>query len=213
MRALISAAQRPDYPATIVLVLANRPTAQGLVFARECNIATAVIDHTIYRQRADFERAMQMMLALHRVELICLAGFMRILSEGFVRAWHGRMVNIHPALLPAYKGLHTHERALHDGVRVHGCTAHFVISDIDSGPIIAQAAVPVCDGDTPASLAARVIAQEHIIYPLALDLVASGRVEIAGNRAKILAPLREPAALIVPSLADTTVAAARSSPS
>ena len=128
---------------------------------------------------------MQILLDLHRIELICLAGFMRLLTPGFVRAWEGRLLNIHPALLPAYRGLHTHERALADGVKIHGCTVHFVVPEMDEGPIIAQAAVAVLDDDTPETLAARVLAQEHVIYPAALAAVATGRVHVAGNRTRL----------------------------
>ena len=131
---------------------------------------------------------MQILLDLHRIELICLAGFMRLLTPGFVRAWEGRLLNIHPALLPAYRGLHTHERALADGVKIHGCTVHFVVPEMDEGPIIAQAAVAVLDDDTPDTLAARVLAQEHVIYPAALAAVATGRVHVAGNRTRLDAP-------------------------
>ncbi len=198
MRALIEAARRPSYPAEIALVLANRREAEGLDYARDHGIATAVIDHKIYAGREAFEGSMQAMLAAHRIELLCLAGFMRLLTASFVASWQGRMINIHPALLPAYRGLDTHVRALQDGVKIHGCTVHFVVAAMDEGPIIAQAAVAVRDDDSPETLSARVLQHEHRLYPLALELVASGQVEVTGNRVRILAPTIEPAVLFVP---------------
>lgn len=182
MASLVAAARHRDYPAEIALVLSNRPEAQGLETARQCNIATAAVDHKIYAGREAFEAVLQQMLDAHRIDIVCLAGFMRLLTPAFAQRWWGRMINIHPALLPSYKGLRTHERALADGVKIHGCTVHFVAPEMDSGPIIAQAAVPVLDADTPATLGARVLAQEHVIYPRALEMVAAGRVRIDGNR-------------------------------
>lgn len=199
MRALIEAARSPDYPAEIVLVLSNRADAQGLAFAKERGIATAVIDHKIYAGREEFEKSMQILLDLHRIEILCLAGFMRVLTPAFVQHWEGRLINIHPSLLPAYRGLDTHRRALADGVKIHGCTVHFVVPALDEGPIIAQAAVPVLDEDTAETLAARVLEQEHIIYPAALAALASGACEIRGNHVACRAspapysPLRVPA--------------------
>jgi phosphoribosylglycinamide formyltransferase-1 len=197
MRALIERARDPSYPAEIILVLSNRPDAQGLAFAEENDIVCAVVDHKAYVSREEFERAMQAELESHRVELICLAGFMRLLSPWFVQNWQWRILNIHPALLPAYRGLHTHERALADGVKIHGCTVHFVVAAVDEGPIIAQAAVPVLDSDTPETLAARVLAQEHKIYPAALAQLAEGRLRIEGNRVLLGEPAIEPAPLRV----------------
>ena len=182
MVSLIAAARHQPFPAEIALVLSNRPDAPGLDYARENRIATAAVDHKIYAGREAFEAVLQTMLDTHRIELVCLAGFMRLLTANFTQRWQGRMLNIHPALLPAYKGLHTHERAIADGVKIHGCTVHFVVPEMDSGPIIAQAAVPVLDSDTPVTLGARVLAQEHVIYPRALECVASGRVKIDGHR-------------------------------
>lgn len=182
MRALIEKAREPSFPAEIALVLSNRPDAPGLAFAKENGVATAAVDHKIYAGREEFERSMQIMLDLHRIEYICLAGFMRMLTPWFVGQWSGRLLNIHPALLPAYRGLNTHARALADGVKIHGCTVHFVVPAVDEGPIIAQAAVPVLDSDTPDTLAARVLAQEHIIYAAALECVASERLHVEGNR-------------------------------
>lgn len=183
MTALIEAAQDLDYPAEIVLVVSNRPNAAGLAAAKAAGIATEVVDHKDHGQdRAGFERALQAALERHRIELVCLAGFMRLLTAGFVAQWDGRMLNIHPALLPAFKGLDTHKRALQAGVKIHGASVHFVVPEMDSGPIIAQGAVAVKDGDTEATLAARVLAVEHRIYPLALALVAQGRVSITDGR-------------------------------
>jgi phosphoribosylglycinamide formyltransferase-1 len=198
MRALIEAARVPTFPAEIVLVLSNRPDAAGLGFAKENGIATAVVDHKIHAGREDFERSMQIMLELHRIDYICLAGFMRMLTPWFVGQWEGRMLNIHPALLPAYRGLHTHERALADGVKIHGCTVHFVVPAVDEGPIIAQAAVPVLDSDTPDTLARRVLNEEHILYPAALARLASGKVWIEGNRVFTGDPHKEVPPLRVP---------------
>jgi len=176
MQSLVAAAQTPDYPAEIVLVVSNNPQAGGLAFAQEHGIATASFDHKAYKSRAEFEAAIQAVLTAHNIELIALAGFMRLLTAEFVNAWSGRMINIHPALLPAYKGLHTHERALNDGAREHGCTVHFVVPAMDEGEIILQRAVPVLAGDTPETLAARVLVEEHIAYPEALAMVAASLV-------------------------------------
>jgi len=175
MASLIEAAKTPDYPAEIALVLSNRPDAQGLAHARAAGIATAVVDHTRFgKDREAFERALQAVLEAHRIELVCLAGFMRLLTPWLVTQWEGRMLNIHPALLPAFKGLNTHARVLAAGAKTHGATVHLVVPEMDSGPIIAQGEVPVLAGDTPDTLAARVLAVEHRIYPQALRRVAEG---------------------------------------
>ena len=176
MRALAEAARASDYPAEIALVLSNRPDAEGLAYAKQHGIATAAVDHKIYAGRDDFEAVLQRLLDLHRINLICLAGFMRLLTPTFVTRWSGRMINIHPSLLPTYRGLDTHARVLADGATEHGCTVHFVALEVDTGPIIAQARVPVHPDDDAATLAARVSEQEHRIYPQALKLVASSRV-------------------------------------
>jgi phosphoribosylglycinamide formyltransferase-1 len=174
MASLIAAAKDDSYPAEIALVVSNRPDAAGLARAKGQGIATAVVDHTRYgKDREAFEHALQDVLIAHRIELVCLAGFMRLLTPWFVEQWQGRMLNIHPALLPAFKGLQTHERALAAGMKTHGATVHFVSPEMDSGEIIVQAEVPVLDGDTPETLAARVLEAEHRIYPLALKKVAS----------------------------------------
>jgi phosphoribosylglycinamide formyltransferase 1 len=182
MTALIEAAKAADYPAAIVLVASNRPDAAGLERARAENIPTVVVDHRSFGDdREAFERALDAELRRHRVDLICLAGFMRLFTPTFVERWTGRMLNIHPALLPQFKGLHTHRRALAAGVREHGATVHFVVPEMDAGPIIAQDAVPVREGDTEDSLAQRVLAIEHRLYPEALRLVAEGRVSAAAE--------------------------------
>jgi phosphoribosylglycinamide formyltransferase-1 len=175
MQALVAAASDPAYPVEIVLVLSNKPNAAGLAFASDHKIATAVIDHRTFDGRQEFEVALDAELVRHDVELVCLAGFMRVLTEWFINRWTGRLINIHPALLPSFKGLHTHERALAEGVKIHGCTVHHVVPDVDAGPIIAQAAVPVLDDDTPDSLGARVLEAEHQLYPMALALLVSGQ--------------------------------------
>lgn len=205
MASLIAAAKHPHYPADISLVLSNVPDAPGLATAASHNIATAAVDHKIYAGREAFEAVLQKMLEAHRIDFICLAGFMRLLTPGFTESWKGRMINIHPALLPSYKGLHTHERALADGVKIHGCTVHYVVPEMDAGPIIAQAAVAVLDDDTPQTLGARVLEQEHVIYPRALALAASGKVRVEGN-CVVGASNRAGEALVVPVMA-TDIAA------
>jgi phosphoribosylglycinamide formyltransferase-1 len=182
MVALIEAAKDPAYPAEIVVVVSNDPAAEGLQRAAAAGIRTATVDHKSFgKDREAFERALQAELEAHRVELICLAGFMRLLTPWFVRQWDRRLLNIHPALLPAFKGLDTHARALAAGAKEHGATVHFVVPEMDSGPVIAQAAVPVEPGDTEATLAARVLAVEHRIYPEALKMVAEGRAAMPGR--------------------------------
>lgn len=199
MGALIEAARRPDYPAQIALVLSNRPEAPGLARAGEAKLATAVIDHRPFgADREAFERAMHGVLGENAIELVCLAGFMRVLTPWLVRQWEGRMLNIHPALLPSFKGLHTHERALQAGVRIHGASVHFVTAEMDSGPIIAQGAVPVYDDDTADTLAQRVLGIEHRIYPMALRLVCEGRVRMQEGRCLIEGLPKSEARLCVP---------------
>jgi formyltetrahydrofolate-dependent phosphoribosylglycinamide formyltransferase len=184
--ALHQASLAADYPARIALVLSNRPDAGGLEHARAAGLDTEVIDHREYRgAREKFDAALDARLRAAGVELVALAGFMRLLTEGFVTAWQDRLINIHPSLLPAFPGLHTHARALAAGVTLHGCTVHLVRAEMDCGPIIAQAAVPVLPDDTEDTLAARVLAQEHVLYPFALGLLASGKVRVAGARAVV----------------------------
>jgi phosphoribosylglycinamide formyltransferase-1 len=179
MAALIEAAKDKDYPAEIALVLSNRADAGGLLVAHAAGVTTEVVEHTQFgKDRASFERAVQTALEKHRIEIVCLAGFMRLLTAEFVGRWQGRMLNIHPALLPAFKGLDTHKRAIESNAKVHGATVHFVVPEMDSGPIIAQGAVNVQPGDTEEALALRVLKVEHRIYPLALKLVAEGRVQV-----------------------------------
>jgi len=186
MAALIEAAKDKNYPAEIALVVSNKPDAGGLVTARTAGIATEVVDHARYgKDRAAFERALQAALEKHRIEIVCLAGFMRLLTPWFVGQWQNRLLNIHPALLPAFKGLDTHKRALEAGVKMHGATVHFVVREMDSGPIIAQGAVAVLPDDTEDKLAARVLAVEHRIYPLALKLLAEGRIRVENGRCLI----------------------------
>ncbi len=182
MQALIKAAQDPAYPAEIVVVISNRPEAPGIDFARAQNIATEIVDHKSHPSREAFDQALDAALKRHHVEFVACAGFMRIMSEGLVASWRDRMINIHPSLLPAYKGLHSHERALADGAKRHGCTVHLVRSDVDTGPIIAQATVPVLKSDTAETLAARVLDAEHKIYPRALALLASGAFRVEGDK-------------------------------
>ena len=183
MSALISAAMDPAYPADISLVLSNRPDAKGLERAAEFDITTAVVDHQDYSgDREAFEQAIQTVLEDQKIELVVLAGFMRVLTPFLVGRWQGRMINIHPSLLPSFKGLNTHERALDTGVKLHGASVHFVSAELDDGPIILQGAVPVLDDDTPDSLAARVLKVEHEIYPKALAMVANGSVKISGHK-------------------------------
>jgi len=200
MAALIEAARNPTYPAEIALVVSNRPGAGGLITARDAGIASAVVDHkTFAKDRAAFEHALQALLVEHGIEMVCLAGFMRLLTADFVGRWQQRMLNIHPALLPAFKGLDTHKRALQAGVKLHGATVHFVVPEMDSGPIIAQGAVAVRDGDTEAVLAARVLAVEHRIYPLALRLVAEGRVTVEAGRCIVKGAVAPDGAFIAPA--------------
>ena len=201
MAALVAAAQAADFPAEIALVLSNRPDAEGLAAARAAGIAAAVVDHVPFgKDRAAFERALQRELAAHRIELICLAGFMRLFTPDFVNQWQGRMLNIHPALLPAIKGLDTHARALAAGVKIHGATVHFVVPEMDAGPIIAQGALAVHEDDTAETLAARVLAIEHKIYPLALRLLAEGRVRAEDGRCRIDGVPASDRILLAPSI-------------
>lgn len=178
MMALVEAARTPDYPAEIVTIISSRPDAPGLAWAKAQGLAVRAIDHKAYASREAFDAAVHAALTEARAELIALAGFMRIQSAGFVQKWQGRQLNIHPSLLPLFKGLHPYKQALEAGVKISGCTVHFVTEEMDSGPIIAQAAVPVLDGDTPDALAARILGAEHKLYPHALALVASGQARM-----------------------------------
>ena len=179
MAALIEAAKDPAYPAEVSLVLSNVPDAGGLEVAKASRVPTQVVDHKPFgKDRAAFERALQAVLEKHEIEIVCLAGFMRILTGDFVGKWQGRMLNIHPALLPHFKGLDTHRRALEAKAKQHGATVHFVMPEMDSGPIILQEAVEVRPDDTEATLAARVLAVEHRIYPQALKMLAEGHCRL-----------------------------------
>jgi phosphoribosylglycinamide formyltransferase-1 len=182
MVSLIEAARDPGFPGEIALVLSNRPDAGGLERARQAGIEALAVDHKAYSTREGFEQALDAALRERDIGFICLAGFMRVLTDWFVERWAGRMINIHPSLLPLFRGTHTHRRALEEGVLVHGCTVHFVVPELDAGPIVAQAAVPVIPGDTEDSLAARVLAQEHALYPQALRMICSGQARLDGGR-------------------------------
>ena len=200
MAALIEATKDKAYPAEIALVVSNKADAGGLATACAAGIATEVVDHAQYgKDRAGFERALQTLLEKYRIDLVCLAGFMRLLTPWFVGQWQNRMLNIHPALLPAFKGLDTHKRALEAGAQIHGATVHFVVPEMDSGPIIVQGAVAVQPDDNEATLSKRVLAVEHRIYPLALKLVAAGHVSVEHGRCLIDGKPVPDAADLVPS--------------
>jgi len=184
MAALIEAAKTDDYPAEIALVVSNRADAAGLPHARDQGVATALVDHRKFGEdREAFERALDEILRANRIDIVCLAGFMRVLTPWFVARWSGRLLNIHPALLPHFKGLDTHRRAIAAGAKRHGATVHFVVVEIDAGPIIAQEAIDVRDDDTEAALAERVLEVEHRLYPRALREVAAGRTKLTASRA------------------------------
>ena len=185
LQALIDDCARTDSGSEIVLVLSNRADAFGLTRAARAGLPHRVIDHRVHDTRAAFEQALSDALEASGVELVCLAGFMRVLTAEFVDRWRDRLINIHPSLLPAFKGLDTHARAIEAGVRIAGCTVHYVRPEVDSGPIIVQAAVPVLPDDTAESLAARVLCEEHRCLPLAVRLIAAGRVSVAGERCVI----------------------------
>jgi phosphoribosylglycinamide formyltransferase 1 len=200
LQALIDACADPAFPAEIQLVISNEPTAPGLARAERAGISTRVIPHKEFPDRPSFDAVVERALEDSSIALVCLAGFMRIFSDGFVVRWRDRMINIHPSLLPAFKGLEVHERVIAAGVRFTGCTVHFVRPAMDEGPIIVQAAVAVLPGDDAARLAERVLAEEHRIYPLALRLIAEGRVHVANERAVIDgAAAPTPTALVNPA--------------
>jgi len=198
MESLLQAVADGVLPVRVAAVLANRPDAKGLATAAAAGVATRVVDHKLYSSREAFDAALAAAIDSFAPDLVVLAGFMRILSDGFVAHFAGRLINIHPSLLPSFPGLHTHQRALDEGVRVHGCTVHFVTPALDHGPIIAQAAVPVVDGDDPARLAARVLAQEHRVYPLAVRWFAEGRLQLTDGKVVCAAPQDGDSALISP---------------
>lgn len=199
MASLLAAAATGELsPARIVAVIANRPDAAGLHAAAAHSVPTVVVDHRQFAGRDAFDNALREAIDAFAPDLVLLAGFMRILGESFVRHYHGRLLNIHPSLLPSFPGLHTHRRALAEGVRIHGCTVHFVTPDLDHGPVVAQAAVPVLDDDDETTLAARVLAQEHRIYPLAVRWFAEGRLRVEDGRVRLAASQGSDAALIAP---------------
>lgn len=200
LQVLLDAGAAPDFPAEIALVVSNRAEAAGLRRAAAAGVPTQVLSHRDFSDRAAFDAALSHAFEAAGIELICLAGFMRLLTPGFVAHWRDRLINIHPSLLPLFPGLDTHARALAAGVKVHGCTVHFVRAEMDTGPIIGQAAVPVRPGDTPERLAARVLEMEHRLYPHCLRLVAEGQVCVAGDVAEIDDPgVDAPAGLINPA--------------
>ena len=188
LRALLDACAETGFPAEIVLVVSNKPDAGGLAHAEAAGLPAVVVDHRDFSDKASFEAAMETELHRTGAELVCLAGFMRLLTPGFVERWRDRLINIHPSLLPAFKGLDTHARAIAAGVRISGCTVHYVRSEMDTGPIILQVVVPVLNGDDADALAARVLAAEHRCYPAALRLIAEGRVQVDGERVIIDGP-------------------------
>lgn len=199
MEALIAERDGGRLPVDIAAVISNRPAAQGLETAAAAGIATRCLDHKAYAGRDEFDAALASCIDEFAPDLVILAGFMRILTPDFVRRYEGRLLNIHPSLLPSFPGLHTHQRALDEGVRIHGCTVHFVTAELDHGPVVIQAAVPVVDGDDEASLAARVLRQEHRIYPQAVRWLAEGRARLVDGRVVCDAPLIDDAVLIAPS--------------
>ncbi len=199
LQSLIDAQTNGLLGAEIGIVISNVPEVQGLDRAAAAGIPTTVINHKDFDGREPFEDALDEELVSYGIELVCLAGFMRLLTGGFVNRWTDRLINIHPSLLPSFKGLHTHERALEAGVRFGGCTVHFVRAEMDAGPIIVQAAVPILSDDTPDTLADRVLSEEHKIYPLAVKMIAEGRVEVVDNTVKIKDAGIPGASLINPS--------------
>jgi phosphoribosylglycinamide formyltransferase 1 len=200
LQALIDACAKDDFSAEIVRVISNNESAFGLERAQAAGLSTVVIDHRDFKNRFYFEKALNDDLEEYGTELICLAGFMRLLTGSFVDCWRDRLINIHPSLLPAFKGLDTHQRTIDDGVRIAGCTVHFVRADMDSGPIIVQAAVPVLPGDDESALSARILEQEHVIFPLALNLIATGCVQVIDEIVMIDGESAHPGALVSPQL-------------
>jgi len=184
----------------VVAVISNRPDAKGLVFARECGIPALALDHKVFADRAAFDQALAAQIDAYAPDLVVLAGYMRILSDEFVRHYDGRMLNIHPSLLPSFAGLHTHRRALETGVKVHGATVHFVTPALDTGPIVVQAIVPVAAEDDEASLAAKVLVQEHKIYPQAIRWFVEGRLSVRGNTVVVAGAPEDAASWVVPAL-------------
>jgi phosphoribosylglycinamide formyltransferase-1 len=180
LQALIEAASAPDYPAEIALVISNKPQAEGLKRATAAGIHQTVLDHNDFKTREDFDAALDEELRMRQIDFVCLAGFMRILTGQFVRDWRGRIINIHPSLLPGFRGLHAHERMIDAGVKIAGCTVHFVSPELDAGPIIGQAALTVSPDDTPQSLAARILELEHKLYPACVKLIVQNKARLSG---------------------------------
>ncbi|WP_371323115.1 phosphoribosylglycinamide formyltransferase [Dechloromonas sp. ZY10] len=201
MEAMLAARAAGQLPVEIAAVISNRPDAKGLETAANAGIATRSLDHKAYASREDFDHALAACIDEFSPDLVVLAGFMRILTPDFVRHYEGRLLNIHPSLLPSFPGLHTHQRALDEGVRIHGCTVHFVTAELDHGPVVIQAAVPVLDSDDESTLAARVLRQEHSIYPQAVRWFAEGRLRLEGGKVRLAAELVADCALIAPQLA------------
>lgn len=200
MEALIAARDAGDLPVNIAAVISNRADAQGLATAAAAGIATRHLDHKAFAGREAFDAALAECIDGFSPDLVVLAGFMRILSAGFVRHYEGRLLNIHPSLLPAFPGLHTHQRALDEGVRIHGCTVHFVTAELDHGPVVIQAAVPVVDGDCEETLAARVLCQEHRVYPQAVRWFAEGRLTLVEGKVRLAADMRDDGLLLSPMI-------------
>lgn len=200
LSAILKAAAAPDYPAEIVAVISNKEDAKGLMLAKEAGVATEVVPSLGVTDREVYDQALLAAIDRHEPDLVILAGFMRILTPNFVSHYANRMINIHPSLLPSFTGMHTHQRALDAGVHVHGCTVHFVTAELDHGPMIAQAAVPVYADDDAAKLAARVLKEEHRIYPAAVRWFAEGRLKVMGQRVLLTDEPATPNALIVPNL-------------
>jgi phosphoribosylglycinamide formyltransferase-1 len=200
MASLIEAARAKDYPAEIALVISNRPDAAGLGLAKASGITALAIDHKQFATRQAFEARLHQTLLDFHIDLLCNAGFMRMLTGGFVERWRDRQLNIHPSLLPAFPGLDTHARALQEGVMVHGCTVHFIRLEMDAGPIVAQAAVPVLPNDSAETLGARVLEAEHKLYPHALRLVASGQAQVRNERVEFPTPVGKIPSLLWPPL-------------
>lgn len=200
MEALIAERDAGRLPVNIAAVISNRPDAKGLETAAQAGIATRCLDHKAFADRAAFDTALAACIDEFSPDLVVLAGFMRILTPDFVRHYEGRLFNIHPSLLPSFPGLHTHQRALDEGVRIHGCTVHFVTAELDHGPVVIQAAVPVLDGDDEAALAARVLRQEHRIYPQAVRWFAEGRLTLVDGRVQVAGEMVADTVLLAPVL-------------
>ena len=200
MEALIAARDAGKLPVNIAAVISNRPDAKGLETAAKAGIATHYIDHKAFAGREAFDAALAECIDGFAPDLVVLAGFMRILTADFVRHYEGRLLNIHPSLLPSFPGLHTHQRALEEGVRIHGCTVHFVTAELDHGPVVIQAAVPVLDGDDEAALAARILVQEHKVYPQAVRWFAEGKLRLDNGRVRLAADLVDQSVLISPEV-------------